>query len=103
MNVDRHCLTRAMTRTELLVILTILAVIAAPVVRVIFADEVRAFDQALFRQLGIDPGVGRFATAALWLIALVAWAAYRAVARRRRARIEKQPFLRIPRRNAQKT
>ncbi len=104
MNVDRHRLTRAIARIELLVIFAIVATIAAPVGRVVFADELRAFDDALFRRLGIDPGLGRFATAVLFLISLAAWAIYRAISRRRQARLREQPFLRIRvDRNAPKT
>ncbi len=104
MNLDRYCLSRAITRIELLVILAILAAIAVPVGRVVFADDLHAFDEALFRRLGIDPGVGRFAIAVVVLVALVSWGVYRAIERRRQVRIQKQPFLRIPmQRKAPKT
>lgn len=103
MDFHRKRAAGAITRIELFLIIAILAVIAAPVTRVVFADKFRAFDEALFRRLGIDPGLGRIVAAALWLMALVAWAVYCARARRRRARLENQPFLRMPRQNDPKS
>jgi hypothetical protein len=96
MSFDHQRAIRAITRIELLVIIAIVAVIAAPIIRVVFADDFRAFDEALFRRLGVDPSLGRFVMAALAMVALASWACYRAWMRRRHARIEKLPFLRMP-------
>ena len=85
-----------MTRIEVLVILAIVVTIAVPVARVVFAAELRAFDDALFRSLGIDPGLGRFAAGVLALLGLLALALHRTIRRRRQARIDKLPFLRLP-------
>jgi len=44
MSLDGERKNRGITRVELLVIIAIVAVIAAPIVRVVFADEFREFD-----------------------------------------------------------
>ena len=96
MHLGRHSLSRVVARIEVLVIVAIMVTIAGLVARVVFAAELRAFDDALFRSLGIDPALGRFAAGVLVLLGLLALSVHRAVRRRRQARINKLPFLRIP-------
>lgn len=97
MHIKENRTIRAITRVELLIIIAIVGLIAAPVCRVVFAHEFRAFDEGLFRWLGIDPNLGRFLSAVFYLTVLTSLACWGAMVRRRQRMIAKLPFLRLPR------
>ena len=96
MNLTRSRTTGVISRIELLLVVAILAVIAAPIGRVVFAREFRAFDEALFRRLGVDPELGRFVGTSVVLAIWASLAGYAVWRRRRQASIAKQPFVRLP-------
>jgi prepilin-type N-terminal cleavage/methylation domain-containing protein len=75
---------RGLSVIEILLSLSILLIIASWILRVIYAHELKGWEDEIYRLIGIDPDFARFAIGAMAIVAMTIIAIRKRRARRRK-------------------